>query len=291
MKGLRLAVIGASGNVGHALVLELSRRGAEVAAISRTAARLPHMADGVHPICVDLDSPGNDLREALGGVDCVINVAHARFTRRIIAALPDPAVRLVTLGSARKFTHFPDQKAAQMQDAEAAHEEALNALILHPSMIYGGADNNISRIFKLVRWWPLIPLPQRGRALIQPIHRDDVVQCLLAAIDSGAGRAPMIIAGARPIDYAQVIRSCAHAVGRKAGVVSVPYGGMLVLAWMTRILPGLPSIGGDEVRRLLEDKAFDISPMRTRLGVNPCTFEEGLARMAAAGELAGPHAV
>lgn len=291
MKGLRLAVIGASGNVGRALVPELSRRGAEVAAIGRTASRLPHMADGVLPICVDLDSPGKDLREALGRADCVINVAHARFTPRIIAALPDPAVRLVTLGSARKFTRFPDEKAAQMLDAEAAHGEIANALILHPSMIYGGADNNISRILKLVRWWPLIPLPQQGRALIQPVHRDDVVQCLLAAISIGAGREPLVIAGARPISYAQAIRSCANALGRKTTIVSFPYGGMLALAWLTRILPGLPAIGGDEVRRLLEDKAFDISAMQTRLGVNPCAFEEGLARMAAAGEFAGPHAV
>jgi hypothetical protein len=34
----------------------------------------------------------------------------------------------------------------------------------------------------------------------------------------------------------------------------------------------------DEVRRLLEDKAFDITEMRTLLKINPMPLPEGLAR-------------
>jgi hypothetical protein len=49
------------------------------------------------------------------------------------------------------------------------------------------------------------------------------------------------------------------------------------LAWCTRLLPGLPSIGADEIRRLTEDKAFDIAPMRDILGVMPIPLEQGLA--------------
>jgi len=291
MKGQRLAVIGATGNVGRALIAELLGHGAEVIAIARTASRLPQPATGLFPVCVDMDAPGNDLRAALRGADCVLNVAHASFTRVILAALPEPSARLVTLGSTRKFTRFPDWKAAQVADAEAAHTQAANGLIVHPTMIYGGADNNISRILRIVRWLPLLPLPQKGGARIQPIHRDDLVQVLIAAINNKAGHAPLIVAGARPISYAQVIQLCAHAMGRKTGIISVPYWGMRALAWSTRMVPGIPSISGDEVRRLLEDKVFDITPMQARLKVMPCTFEEGLARMAAAGELAGRHVI
>lgn len=291
MKVRRLAIIGATGNVGRALTAELRSRGAEVIAIARTASRLPPTGAGLFPVCMDLDAPCNDLRAALWGADCVLNVAHARFTRRILAALPEPSVRLVTLGSTRKFTRFPDLKAAQMEDAEAAHDETANGLIVHPTMIYGGADNNISRVLRIVRRLPLLPLPQQGRALIQPIHRDDVVEVLIAAIRSQAGREPLIVAGARPISYAQVIQHCAKATGRNTGIVSVPYWGMRALAWGTRMAPGIPAISSAEVRRLLEDKIFDIAPMKARLGVIPCTFEEGLARMVAAGELAGRHVI
>lgn len=291
MKGLRLAVIGATGNVGRPLVEQLHRQGAEVTGISRSALRQPSGPKGVQHFSVDLEGPVSGLREALQGADGVFNVAHARFSRRIIAALPEGPVRLVTLGSTRKFTRFTDEKAAQVQDAEAAHAACSNALIIHPTMIYGGADNNISRILMLLRWLALLPLPMRGLALMQPIHRDDVVQCLIAALNPKTGCEPLIVAGPCALSYAQLIRSCASTLGRRVRIISFPLWGIHALALLTRIMPGIPSITADEVRRLLEDKAFDIGPMQARLGVTPCTFEEGLARMAAAGEIAGRHAV
>jgi len=291
MKGLRIAVIGATGNVGRALVAALLARGAEVVAVARSTSRLQQLGEAVHPHSIDLDGDGRKLREALGDAGCVINVAHARHTRRIIAALPHSAVRLITLGSTRKFTRFPDQKAAEMRDAEAAHAQGVKGIILHPTMIYGGADNNIRRILNIVRWTPLVPLPQQGRALLQPIHREDVVRCLLAAISEDVGSAPLIIAGAQPMTYARIIQTCGRSAGRRVCVISIPLWGMLTLAWLTRCVPGAPSIARDEVRRLLEDKAFDIGPMQARLGVKPCTFEEGLARMRAAGEIAGRHVI
>ena len=279
MKGLRIAVLGATGNVGCALVAALAARGAEIVAIARTLSDLQSLGGTVQLRAVDLDGDEQKLREALKGVSCVINVAHARYTRKIIAALPHNAVRLITLGSTRKFTRFHDQKAAQMQDAQAAHAQGVNGVILHPTMIYGGMDNNISRILKIVRWTPLVPLPQQGRALLQPVHRDDVVQCLLAAVSADTGNAPIIIAGAQAMTYARIIQACSRLVGRRVRVISVPLPAMMALAWLTRCVPGVPPITRDEVRRLLEDKAFDIGPMQARLGVKPCTFEEGLARM------------
>lgn len=291
MKGLRIAVIGATGNVGRALVTALLAQGIEVVAIARNVSRLQQLGDGVHPYAVDLESDASVLRKILGDAVCVINVAHARYTRRIIAALHRGEVRLITLGSTRKFTRFPDQKAAEMQDAEATHGQGVNGVILHPTMIYGGTDNNISRILNIVRWTPLVPLPQRGGALLQPIHRDDVVQCLMAAIKPETGNTSIIIAGAQPLTYAEIIQVCGRAAGRRVRVISIPLWGMLMLAWVTRFIPGLPSIARDEVRRLLEDKAFDIGPMQARLGVRPCTFEEGLARMQTADEIAGRHVI
>lgn len=289
--GRRVAVIGATGNVGRALVAALLHQGAEVVAIARRAPQLKQLGERVTLRPVDLDDKSSALREALRGVGCVVNVAHAKYTRTVIAALPDPSIRLVTLGSTRKFTRFPDQKAAEVLDAETAHEQGVNGIILHPAMIYGGADNNISRVLRIVRWMPIVPLPHAGRALMQPIHRDDVVRCLMVAISRDVGAAPLILAGAAAVTYAELVRACGRAVGKSAGIFSVPVWGMLALARLTRFMPVAPSIKADEVLRLLEDKAFDIAPMQARLGVTPCTFDEGLARMAAAGEIAGRHAV
>jgi nucleoside-diphosphate-sugar epimerase len=51
----------------------------------------------------------------------------------------------------------------------------------------------------------------------------------------------------------------------------------MALAPFTRALPFLPRIGADEIRRLTEDKAFDIAPARAALGFAPRPLEAGLA--------------
>ena len=53
-------------------------------------------------------------------------------------------------------------------------------------------------------------------------------------------------------------------------------------AALARALPGLPRIEPAELRRLLEDKAFDIGAMQRELGVAPIALAEGLARSFAA---------
>ena len=49
-----------------------------------------------------------------------------------------------------------------------------------------------------------------------------------------------------------------------------------LVAVVGALVPGLPRVGGDEIRRLTEDKAFDITAMRDLLGVVPIGLEEGL---------------
>ena len=52
----------------------------------------------------------------------------------------------------------------------------------------------------------------------------------------------------------------------------------MALSPLTRVLPFLPRVGAAEIRRLTEDKAFDITPMRQMLRVEPMPLAEGLAR-------------
>jgi hypothetical protein len=61
-------------------------------------------------------------------------------------------------------------------------------------------------------------------------------------------------------------------------IVAVPAAPLLLAAALTRFLPLVPRIEPAEIRRLLEDKAFDIAPMRQILGIAPLPLAEGLAR-------------
>jgi hypothetical protein len=49
-----------------------------------------------------------------------------------------------------------------------------------------------------------------------------------------------------------------------------------------RHVPRLPAVHPEEIRRLLEDKEFDVRPMQQILGVWPIPLHAGLARTFAA---------
>ncbi len=283
----KIAVIGGTGNTGRVIAGRLLDAGYTVVTIARAPAPI---TDGhARTLFRTADAGGEvaPLQAALQDIDCVINAAHARYTRNIIAALPSPRTRLITLGSTRKFTRFPDRKAAEVTDAETAHHTAgINGLILHPTMIYGGQDNNIRRLSGLIRRLPVIPLPRGGQALMQPVHRDDVARAACIAACENIGSAPLILPGGQPLSYREIVTVCGQAIGRRPRILPVPVALLRLAAPVTGLLPFLPTIGPEEVQRLAEDKNFDVAPAARRLGFTPISFDEGVARMRIAGELA-----
>jgi uncharacterized protein YbjT (DUF2867 family) len=221
------------------------------------------------------------LVRALEGASTIVCCAHARHARALIAAAP-PSARFVLLGSTRRFSRWPDEHG----DGVRFGEESLLAsgrrgVMLHPSMIYGAqGEDNVQRLAALLKRLPVAPLPDGGRALVQPIHQDDLTRCILAAIDQDwSGPEALVVAGPEAVPYRHFLAAVARASGlRPPPILSVP--GVL-LRWMaplSRLLPGLPLIREAELRRLSEDKAFDVRPMRERLGVVGATLEDGLAR-------------
>ena len=264
-------VIGATGRSGAALSRAL---GSRVIPVVRNPGRWT--GDGV-PRVADLDGQG--LPEALGDARILVSCAHARHIPAILAAAPATA-RFVFLGSTRKFTRWPDSHGNGVLAGEAAFLASGRAgVLLHPTMIYGAeGEDNVQRLAALLRRLPFVPLPDGGRAMVQPIHQSDLTRAVLAAIGM-EWRAPetIVVAGPSPVSYAEFVRAVARAAGlAPPRILPVP-GVLLRLAAPLSRLPGLPRIRSDEIRRLLEDKAFDIGQMRSRLGVAPISLDQGLS--------------
>jgi len=276
MSSFPVHVIGASGRSGTALARIL---GSRIVPVVRDAAKWTALGFGVAPVVADLNDSTSIVR-ALRGATHMVSCVHASFAPRLIAAAPEGA-RLVLLGSTRKFTRWPDAHGNGVLVGEAAFLQSGRAgVMLHPTMIYGAqGEDNVQRLAELIRRLPVLPLPAGGRSLVQPIHQSDVTRAILAALQHPwAGPQTMVIAGPEPISYLAFIRAVALASGtRQPRMLTVPAGPMIALAALTRFLPGVPTIEGAEIRRLLEDKAFDIGPMRAVLGVTPISLREGLA--------------
>jgi uncharacterized protein YbjT (DUF2867 family) len=232
---------------------------------------MPRLADLTHQAA---------LREALDDAAFVVSTAHARHAAAILAAAPTGAT-FVFLGSTRKFTRFPDGHAQGVLAGEAAFlDSARPGVMLHPTMIYGAeGEDNVQRLAALLRRLPFVPLPGGGGSLVQPIHQSDVTRAVLSALSRGwPGPQTLVIAGPTPLTYAAFVRAVAAAAGLKPPRI-VPFpAALLIAAAPLTVLPFLPTIRASEIHRLLEDKAFDVAPMRHLLGIDAIGLRDGLAR-------------
>ena len=273
-------VIGASGRSGLALCRALAADGVEIVPVVRDAAKWGAAYPAVAPRVADL-ADAAALRGALWGASRVVSCAHARFAPAVLDAGPADA-RYVFLGSTRKFTRWPDAHGRGVQAGETAFLASGHAgVMLHPTMIYGAhGEDNVRRLAALLRRLPIVPLPGGGRALVQPIHQDDLTRCIRAALASAwNGPHSMVVAGPAPLPYADFVRAIALAAGLgRPRIVAIPAWPMMAAAALTALLPRVPTVRPQEIRRLLEDKAFDIAPMIAALGVRPMSLADGLLR-------------
>jgi uncharacterized protein YbjT (DUF2867 family) len=276
-------VVGASGRSGATLCRALLADGVPVVPVVpvvRSAARWA--ATGLAPVAriADLTDPVA-LGAALADARRIVSCAHARHAGAILAAAPADA-RFVFLGSTRKFTQWPDEHGNGVIAGETAFLNSGRAgVMLHPTMIYGAAgEDNVQRLAALLRRLPCVPLPGGGRALVQPIHQDDVTRAIRAALEiAWDGPHALTIPGPAPVSYAEFVRLVARAAGLpRPRILPLPVTLLIAAAALTGALPLLPRIRPQEVRRLLEDKAFDPLPMIQTLGFTPVDLEQGLAR-------------
>lgn len=159
----------------------------------------------------------------------------------------------------------------------------LDWTIIRPTMIYGTpADRNMVRLLRALRRLPVLPLPGGGKGLQQPVHVDDLASAIVAALERPAtiGRA-YDLAGPEPISLRAVIQEAGKAVDRHPSLVPLPLGPMVAAMRAYEAVAPSPRLKSEQIARLAEDKAVDISPARADLGFDPRPFGAGISAEAA----------
>lgn len=250
--------------------------------------RLSQRVANTRHAIADLRRP-DTVASAFAGAEVVVSLAHAVHAEIVLACLPKSCRRVVLTGSVRRHSRLPDPAADAVRTGVAAFEKfraaqaTAEAVWLDPSMIYGApGDRNVGRILRLLRKWPrwlplVLPLPAGGRHLVQPVLVDDVVEAIAAAVvRPEAPGAPIVVAGPEPMTYAEMLRHCAAAVGRRITILPIPAPLLAAAASLLSALGRPLPVSAAELRRVGEDKAFSLDDLRRRLGVEPRTFTEGL---------------
>lgn len=285
---MRILVTGGSGFTGRHVLPLLVKEGHDVVALARSEESARAVAAlGAEAVAGNLDDPESvDVAMATTSPDALINIASLGFGHAptIVAAAEDNGVRrAVFVSTTAIFTSLPaPSKRTRLAAEDAVRRSALDWTILRPTMIYGApGDRNLSRLLRLLRWAPVIPVPGGGHRLQQPVHVQDLAEAIVAAIgtDATIGRA-YDVAGPEALPLRDVIGAAACAVGRSPRLVSTPLGPTIAALRGYERLAKQPRLKAEQLERLAEDKAFDISAARLDLGFDPRPFAVGIAEEA-----------
>ncbi len=210
---MRIAVAGATGNIGRLTVTGLERQGHQVRRLSRS-------------LGVDLTA-GDGLDEALAGVDAVIDVTNSTAT--------DPAETVTFFGTATRHLLAAEARAG------VAHHVLLSIVGIHAvegNAHYAGKREQERLVSEGPIPWTIVPATQfhdfaamvagwhehDGTTtipplLIQPIAPADVADVLAeVAVGAPLGR-HVDLAGPAPQDLVDMTRRTHQATGREVEIV------------------------------------------------------------------------
>ncbi len=161
---------------------------------------------------------------------------------------------------------------------EKIKNSGITYTILRPSMIYGHLrDRNMSRLIRFLNSYPIFPLFGEGKSLMQPVFVDDLASGIVSAIISSKSENQAYnICGLREISYRNLILTIVEILEKNVHLLNIPLGLAKLGAEVGSLIPRFP-ITVEQVLRLQENKAFDISKAQIELNYIPREFNAGIA--------------
>jgi uncharacterized protein YbjT (DUF2867 family) len=281
-----IAVIGATGFTGHRIVhaIRESVPGEAILAVVRpTSDRRRLAATGVEFRLADL-ADVEALTLALRGARTVICAASLGFGHAsgictaIANSEPRHAVFFSTTSISTRVSNT--SRETRILAEQLIWATGVPATIVRPTMIYGRpGDRNIERLLGFLRWSPVVPVLDHGRALQQPVHVDDLGDAVIAILgcrERTVGRT-YNLPGPEAMSFGVLVQQAGSAIGRRPLRLPVPVRAARTVAraWSrTRIWP---RVSEEQVERVLENKTFSWTEAGSDFGYQPRQFAVGVA--------------
>ncbi|MGE5376964.1 MAG: SDR family oxidoreductase [Bacteroidota bacterium] len=246
-----ILVTGATGFIGRALVRHLSGTGQQVRVLLRPSPQSPRIPKGV-PVEVAVVSLSDErgVRAALRGVDHVYHLASAESqgrrgnllatdiegTRTLAQAAKDAGIkRLIFLShiGADRASAFSIQKAKGIAE-EHIRQSGVPHTIIRSSVLFGPEDHFTNILVSFMRRVPFIfPIPGDGRSLLQPLWAEDLVTCLVWALENpGMVNQTYEVGGAEYLTLRQVLETLMSVTHRRRMLLPLPFPYMRALIVM-----------------------------------------------------------
>lgn len=300
----KIAVTGASGFTGSALVRKLLLDGYGVRALARQSTDIVQM-ENLEVIAGDLSNKVA-LLELVSGADTVFHIAamyrseggydeffavNVEGTRALLEASERAGVRRFvycsTIGVHGTVAHTPADENAPFNPRDfyqetkliaekicrEAHGKGIEVVIIRPCAIYGPGDTRMLKMFKMLNKGIFFFVGD-GQPNFHPVYIDDLVQGFILAmtVKSAAGET-FIIGGPRYMPLREYVATAANAIQVANPKLKIPYRLMSFAAWICEAICTPLGIQPPLHRRRLtffkHNRAFDITKAKTLLGYNP----------------------
>ena len=285
---MRVAISGGTGFVGSNTARALLSAGHEVVLVARGSRRVAPR-DGLTVVRADVTT-GAGLDGAFSGCDAVVHLTaiireKGRQTfdavirtgaENVVAAARDAGVGHLVYISA--IGAGPDPRLpylyAKWRAEQCVRSSGVPYTTLRPSLIFGPGDGFFTTLCSLVRYSiPVVPIAGDGDALFQPISIDDVVRCILLALERGPAMREIEIGGPEQLSYEGIVDVIHDAIGAGMRIkVHVPVAALLpVAAVMDKVLSS-PPVTPSQLRMLAIHNITRIDSVRSAFGFAPASF-------------------
>ncbi len=289
-----MAVAGASGFVGRALVPGLVRAGYTVRRLARRPAALVPM-EAVENLHFDLDDL-TDLDVALRGVDTAFYLVHAMgagdafasrdrvYAHRFATAARVAGVRhVVYLGGLSPREEILSEHLSSRREVGEILRRECGALHVRAGIIIGPDSASFRIMDDLVRRLPAMVTPRWVNNRCQPVDISDVTATLVRSV-AVPGDREVDLAGPDVLTYRDMLERLAAAIGlRRRLIVGVPVlTPGLSARWLRFVTSESLPVAKALVQSLRHDAVADGVDLCAEVGVHPCGFDDAI-RSALAG--------
>jgi NADH dehydrogenase len=255
-----ILVTGGTGFIGKVLVRHLTEAGYPVRLLIRPAKQSPKLPKSVPvEVAVSNLTDARSLRSAMLDVDVVYHLAgvewhgaHASLmnidilgSQMVSRIAADAGVKrffyLSHLGADRASA-FPVLKAKAIAE-ENIRRSGVDHTIIRSALVYGLNDHFTSNLARLLNALPFFFfVPEEGNTLLQPIWVEDLVTCLVWALDDSLTiNQTYSVGGPEYLTFNHIVQSVLKQINLQRNLVHVfpPYLRAMTVLFES-MFPGLP---------------------------------------------------